>query len=44
MKIEILDEVAEKIGFNATEMLEILSVWLYKSKKDKRCSGRENSR
>lgn len=33
MKIEIVDEVAETTGFNAREMLEFLSVWLYKAQK-----------
>lgn len=33
MKIEILDEVAKKTGFTEREMLEFISVWLYKSKK-----------
>ena len=33
MKIEITDEVAKKTGFTEREMLEFLSVWLYKSKK-----------
>ncbi len=43
MKIKIPDDVASRIGFSETEMLEFLAVLLYKKTKNQWGRGRENS-